>query len=48
VLPEDTYTLWVGLYEPQTLQRVPVTQDISGEDAIRLTKFQIGGGNLGR
>jgi hypothetical protein len=41
-LPEDRYTLWVGLYEPQTLQRVPVNQDTSGENAINLIEFQIG------
>jgi hypothetical protein len=42
VLPKDSYTLWIGLYEPSTLQRVPVVQDASGENAIQLTNFQVG------
>jgi hypothetical protein len=41
VLPAGGYTLWIGLYEPYSLQRVPVTQDTSGENAIKLLDFQI-------
>jgi hypothetical protein len=41
MLPEDRYTLWVGLYEPKTLQRVPISRDISGENAIKLAVFSL-------
>jgi hypothetical protein len=44
-LPEGNYTLWIGLYEPYNLQRLPVTQDTSGENAIKLHDFQISSEN---
>jgi hypothetical protein len=41
ILPDDRYTLWVGLYEPNTLQRVPVIGDTSNENAIKLATFEL-------
>jgi hypothetical protein len=35
-LPNDSYTLWVGMYEANSLQRLPVTNDPNGENAIKL------------
>jgi len=39
-LPEDvpsgTYTLFTGLYQADTLERLPIANDTSGENAIRL------------
>ena len=31
--PAGQYTLYVGLYDPATLERLPVTNDSSGENA---------------
>ncbi len=36
-LPSGTYTLLTGLYHPNTLERLPVADDASGENAVRLT-----------
>jgi hypothetical protein len=44
-LPEGSYTLWTGLYEPYEFQRLPVTADTSGENAIKLLDFQVTSGN---
>ncbi len=35
-MPLDTYTLWVGLYRLDTLERLPVVGDTSGENAVPL------------
>ncbi len=35
-LPPGTYRLLVGLYDPDTLERVPVVADQSGENAVLL------------
>lgn len=35
-LPPGTYRLWVGLYDPTTLERVPLVADSSGENAVLL------------
>jgi hypothetical protein len=35
-LPNDSYTLWVGVYEADSLQRVTVADDTTGESAIKL------------
>jgi hypothetical protein len=35
-LPPGTYTLFTGLYQLDTLARVPIVNDASGENAIRL------------
>lgn len=35
-LPLDAYTLWVGLYRLDTLERLPVVGDTSGENAVPL------------
>ena len=34
--PPDSYTLWVGLYRLDTLERLPVVGDTSGENAVPL------------
>ncbi|MGC8878163.1 MAG: ArnT family glycosyltransferase [Anaerolineae bacterium] len=34
--PLDSYTLWVGLYRLDTLERLPVVGDTSGENAVPL------------
>lgn len=34
--PGQTYTLWVGLYDLDTQARLPVLDDVSGENAIQL------------
>ena len=33
-IPPGRYTLYIGLYHPQTLERLPVINDASGENAI--------------
>lgn len=33
-LPRGTYTLWAGLYNLETLARLPVVNDTSGENAV--------------
>ena len=35
-LPPGVYTLWTGLYRLETLERLPVKGDLSGENAVRL------------
>jgi hypothetical protein len=35
-LPAGQYILWAGLYQLETLERLPVANDTSGENAIRL------------
>jgi hypothetical protein len=35
-LPNDSYSLWVGVYEADSLQRLSVANDTSGENAIKL------------
>jgi hypothetical protein len=34
--PTGTYTIWVGLYRLDTLERLPIIDDTSGENAISL------------
>jgi 4-amino-4-deoxy-L-arabinose transferase-like glycosyltransferase len=40
-LPSGTYRLLVGLYDPDTLERVPVVADRSGENAVLLETVTI-------
>lgn len=40
-LPSGLYTLYLGLYDPDTLERYPLYNDTSGENAIRLTSITI-------
>jgi hypothetical protein len=40
-LPAGTYTLWAGMYKPITFERLPVTNDTSGENAIRLGNVMV-------
>ncbi|MFN8456213.1 MAG: glycosyltransferase family 39 protein [Anaerolineae bacterium] len=40
-LPPGQYRLLAGLYNPQTLERLAVQNDASGENAIELTQFVI-------
>jgi hypothetical protein len=40
-LPPGRYRLLVGLYNPQTLERLAVQNDSTGENAIELTQFVI-------
>jgi hypothetical protein len=35
-LPPDSYELWAGLYRLETGERLPVQNDASGENAVRL------------
>jgi hypothetical protein len=35
-LPPGHYTLWTGMYQLETLERLPVANDVSGENAILL------------
>jgi 4-amino-4-deoxy-L-arabinose transferase-like glycosyltransferase len=42
-LPAGTYTLYIGLYNRETLERVPVSGDTSGENAIFLKNLDLGG-----
>jgi hypothetical protein len=37
-VPPGTYTVWVGLYRLDTLERVPITGDRSGENAYLLAE----------
>jgi hypothetical protein len=36
-----TYQLWVGVYRLDTLERLPVTGDRSGEQAVRLGEISV-------
>ena len=38
-LPAGRYRLLVGLYDPQTLDRLPVVDDHSGENAVEIEEF---------
>jgi hypothetical protein len=40
-LPPGTYRLLVGLYDPATLERVPLMADTSGENAVLLESISI-------
>ncbi|HXV42858.1 MAG TPA: hypothetical protein VEC96_07335, partial [Anaerolineae bacterium] len=40
-LPAGRYTLWAGLYQLETLKRLPVANDASGENAIRLGEIKL-------
>jgi hypothetical protein len=40
-LPAGRYTLWAGLYQLETLERLPVANDASGENAIRLGEVKL-------
>jgi len=40
-LPPGSYELWVGLYRLETGERLPVQQDTSGEDAVRLGQVML-------
>jgi hypothetical protein len=40
-LPPGTYRLLVGLYDPDTLERVPVAADQSGENAVLLETVSV-------
>jgi hypothetical protein len=40
-LPAGKYRLLVGLYNSETLERLPAQNDSTGENAIELTKFEI-------
>jgi hypothetical protein len=40
-LPPGTYRLLVGLYDPDTLERVPIVADQSGENAVLLETVTI-------
>ncbi len=42
-LPPGRYTLWAGMYRLDTLERLPVTNDTSGENAIKLGEVEITG-----
>ncbi len=35
-VPAGTYDLWIGLYRLDTLERLPVVNDTSGENAVWL------------
>jgi hypothetical protein len=40
-LPAGRYTLWAGLYDLDTLERLPVANDTSGENAVLLGEINI-------
>ncbi len=40
-LPAGQYRLLAGLYNPQTLDRLPVQNDTSGENAVELTRIVV-------
>lgn len=40
-LPPGKYAVWVGLYDANTLERLPVIDDVSGENAISLGELII-------
>jgi hypothetical protein len=40
-LPPGKYAVWVGLYDANTLERLPVIDDMSGENAISLGELII-------
>jgi len=41
-LPPGQYELWTGLYRLDTLERLPVQNDASGENAVKLGMLKIG------
>lgn len=40
-LPPGAYSLYVGLYDPTTLERLPITADASGENAVVISGIVI-------
>jgi hypothetical protein len=40
-LPSGPYRLLVGLYDPDTFERVPVIADTSGENAVLLETISV-------
>ncbi len=40
-LPSGRYTLWVGMYQLETLQRLPIANDTSGENAVFLGEVML-------
>lgn len=40
-LPAGEYTLWIGLYDAQTATRLPVVDDVSGENAVLLGELTV-------
>ena len=40
-LPSGTYQLMVGLYDPDTFERVPLVDDQSGENAVILETVSV-------
>lgn len=40
-LPAGEYTVWIGLYDAQTLIRLPVVDDMSGENAVLLGELTV-------
>ncbi len=40
-IPQGTYNLYVGLYHPETLERVPLLEDQSGENALVLGPLEV-------
>ena len=40
-LPAGTYTLYTGMYQLNTLERLPVTNDTTGENAILLGEITL-------
>jgi hypothetical protein len=40
-LPAGEYTVWIGLYDAQTLIRLPVVDDMSGENAVPLGELTV-------
>lgn len=41
-IPPGSYNLYVGLYHPATGERLPLLNDISGENALLLTPVEVG------
>lgn len=40
-LPAGTYDIYVGLYRPDTLERLPLAGDTSGENAVILGPVRV-------
>jgi hypothetical protein len=40
-LPSGQYQLWIGLYKPETGERLPVENDRSGENAVHLATVEV-------
>jgi hypothetical protein len=41
-LPEAAYQIYVGLYDPKNLERLPLRGDTSGENALILGPLPVG------